>query len=99
MPHEIPHTDPEILWTATAERYIRKITAFKEQIGEHDPEKINFLNEVEATINELFPEYEENGKTIEDVEQDLKTRQALEENSDKKKVYAQILDLVAAKGL
>lgn len=91
MSHEtIPNQESNIQWTATAERLKSKIEAEIEKIGDIDPRVVD-LNKLESIIHSSFAIYEKQGKSIKEVEDDIKYRLGNVENELDKKIYTQIL--------
>ncbi|MBC7766743.1 hypothetical protein H7Y21_01995 [Arenimonas sp.] len=82
--------ESNIKWAATAERFRIKIDEEVERIGDMD-HRVADLNKLESVIHSSFSIYEKQGKSIKEVEDDIKHRQNNAENELDEKIYTQIL--------
>lgn len=89
---------PEIIWTATARRFIKKInearSTYVSRGGVEDAPVMLNLNLLEEVINDIFPAFEKNNFTIARAEEDIRHRMNNEENEERKEAYKKILDLI-----
>ncbi len=95
--NNIENTEANIVWTATAERFKNKIDRKRDEYlkigGENNPH-IQLLNDLESTIDSIFPIYEDKNMTIQQVEDDLKYRIENSDNEDDKVLYEKILNMI-----
>lgn len=99
----IQESEPEISWSATAERFNKKIeeerTKYINTFGDDGGILLQKLNELESTISELFSVYEKKGMSIKSVEDDIKYRRDSETDESQKTIHRQILNLIDGRGL
>ena len=90
-----PNQELKIQWSSTAERFADKINTEIEKLGDNHP-RVVILNKLESVIHSIFAIYENQGKDIKEVEEDLKYRLEHADNEDDKGIYKQILLFVNA---